>query len=61
MGCESGIVLRESIERDDVSRNADFLESSRDSFFTESKHFKDDGSTEDISVTPVHRFRIVFN
>lgn len=58
MGCESGIVC-ESV--DDGSRCTDFLESSRDSFFTEPKSLKDDELLfkEVISFTSIHKYKII--
>lgn len=58
MDCESGIVC-ENIEQDNTSYCTDLLESSRDSFFTESKSSKDE-EIFDKFITSINEYKIFF-
>jgi hypothetical protein len=57
MGCESGIVLRESAERDDASRNIDLLGTDAIPFGTA---IVDDSGGEDAAATPVQKLVFFF-
>lgn len=52
MGCESGIVLRESAERDDASRNVELLDGSTSEGVDDAADNEEDAR----QATPIHRY-----